>query len=127
MDTMGCFGRASTNKTCQFLAQNRWRQRFPFRIIRIFENRFTRSGAISILVEVLEFSKKKWCFLITTIIYYVGLHSKFITFCHFLMNLVVFLRSTSTKIKIAPLLVNRFSKIRMLDAGKLMYYAFLDE
>ena len=58
MDTMGCFGRASTNKTCQFLTQNRWRQRFPFRIIRIFENRFTRSGAISILVEVLEFSKK---------------------------------------------------------------------
>ena len=63
MDTMGCFfGHASTNKTCQFLAQNRWRQRFPFRIIRIFENKFTRSGAISILVEVLEFSKKKVTF-----------------------------------------------------------------
>ena len=67
-------------------------------------------------------SLKKQCFLITTIIYYVGLHSKFNTFCHFLMIFIVFCRSTSTKIQIPQLLVNRFAKIRMLGEATMTYY-----
>ena len=54
--------------------------------------------------------------------YYRGLHSKFITFCRFSMNLVVFWGSTSTKNWISPRSVNGFSKIRMLGESTMTGY-----
>ena len=96
---------------------------FPARSIRNFGNRFTTCGGILILVKAIP---KKVVIFDNPIIYNVGLHSKFNTFCQFSKNLVVFLRSASTKIKIPLPLVKRFPKFRMLRAGKLMLCSFLE-